>query len=116
MRQQAEKFLAAGVAAIGGETEKALQEYQRAGIDAIAGDVLEIEIPASRAVSVTSEGNRHAPGIESLVAGAASPGTQLNSRGKEVADASAMRTETFLTSALGTDHFADGSSNWAGEA
>ena len=84
--------------------------------DSIAGDVLEIEIPAARAVRVAGEGDCDAPGVKPLVAGAASPWTQLNDGGEEIRDTSAMRTETFFTSALRTNHFADRSSNSAGRS
>jgi len=111
--QYAEKLLAARIAAVGRKAEKALHKNKGAVIDSIAGNVQQIEIPASRAVRVTREGQGHAPGVKAPIARAASPGTELKEGGEEIRDAPPMRSETFFTSALRTNHFADWSSNWA---
>ena len=90
MGQEAEKLLAARVAAIGRKTEKPLDPKQRALIDSFPRNVLEIEIPATRTMNEMHEGNRHGPGIKSQIAGAASPGPQTHQRGEEVGDAAAV--------------------------
>lgn len=71
--QKAEEFLATGIAAVRGKTQKAFHAGQRALVDAIARDVLQVEISAARAMDVPSEGDRHRPGIEAYVAGLAPP-------------------------------------------
>jgi hypothetical protein len=115
MRQDAEEFLPARIAAVSGDSEKALQEEQSAPVNPIAIDVLQVEIAASRAVRKTGKWKGHAPGVKAPIASAASPGTQLKEGTEKVRDASAMRTKTFFTSALRTNHLADQSPDWAGE-
>jgi hypothetical protein len=88
--QQAKKLLAAGVAAIRGKTKKALYRNQRAPLDAFPCHVLEIEIPATRAVGVAHEGNRDRPGIKPDFAPLASPRAQTDQSGEEVGDATAV--------------------------
>jgi hypothetical protein len=104
--QDAEKLLAAGVAAIGRKTEKALEEDHGALLDAVAGDVFQVEIAATRAVDVAHEGERHRPGVKPLVAGLTSPRPQAYQRGKEVGDSTATGTQAIRTPASGADHFA----------
>jgi hypothetical protein len=87
--QKAEKFLAAGVAAIRRKTEKSLHVGQCALVDAFARDALQVEIPAAGAVSEAHERNRHGPGMEPQVARLASPGPQAQQRSEKVGGASA---------------------------
>jgi hypothetical protein len=89
MREQAEEFLAAGVAAIGGKTEETLRRNQRSLFDSLPRDVLEVEISASRAVGVMDERSGDPPGIKSQVACVASPGSQTDQGRKKITDATA---------------------------
>lgn len=104
--QHAKKLLAAGVAAIGGKAQEALQEDQSALLHSVARDVFQVEIPATRAVNVMHEGERYRPGIKPQIARLASPWPQLNQRGEEVGDAAATGTQAIRTPASGADHFA----------
>ena len=104
MRQQAEELLPAGIAAIGGKAEKPLHARQEALVDAIAPDVLQIEIATARAVGIAHEGSRDRPGIESPVASVAAPRTQTQQRADEVGNAISVRAETIRTSALRANH------------
>ncbi len=106
MGQQAEKLLAAGIAAIGRKTKKPLCDNQGALLDSFPSDVLEIEIPATRAVSVTHEGNCDRPGVKPQVACLTPPRPQTYQRGEKVADAAAARARAIPTPALRTDHLA----------
>jgi hypothetical protein len=106
MRQQAEEFLAAWVAAIGRKTKKALQDYEGALRDAFAGHVLKIEITATRAVNVMHKGNGNSPGVEPKLAGLASPRTQANQRAEKISYATAMRTKAIATPASRANHLA----------
>lgn len=89
MREQAEEFLAAGIAAIGGKTKKALHRNQRTLFDSFSSDVLEIEIPTAWTVDVVREGNGDGPGVKPQVACLASPGTQTDQGRKKIAYAAA---------------------------
>jgi hypothetical protein len=90
VRQQAEELLAAGVATISRKSKEALHRNQRASLDSLPRNVLEIKIPATRAVNVAHKGNRDRPGIKPQVASPASPGPQSDQRGEEVGDAAAV--------------------------
>ncbi len=80
--QQAKKLLAAGIAAVGGETKIPFNEIEDARPDSFARDLLEVEIAAARAVDVTHEGDCDCPGIKPQVTCLASPGPQLYQRGE----------------------------------
>lgn len=102
--QDAEEFLAAGVATIGRKSEQALREDQDAPFNAIASDALEIEIPAPRAVSVPREQKGHASCVEPEIAGAAAPRTQSGQAGEKIEDAAATGSNTIRAAALRADH------------
>jgi hypothetical protein len=87
MGKQAEEFLAAGIAAIRRETKIALQRNQRTPLDSFTRDVLEIKIPATRAVDVMHERSGDRPGVKPQVACLASPGAQTDQGRKKIADA-----------------------------
>lgn len=72
----AEKTFAARTASVCGKSEQAFQPEQGAIIDALAGDMFEVEIPTSRAMHVPDESDGHAPGAKAHVTGVAPPGTQ----------------------------------------
>jgi len=103
-RQDAEEFLAAGVAPIRRKSEQAFREEQNALFNAIASDALEIEIPALRAVSVPREREGHASCVEPEIAGPAAPRTQSGQAGEKIEDAGAARTNTIRAAALRADH------------
>ncbi len=100
----AEESLPAGVAAIGGEMQQALGEEQGAFVHPVAGNVVQIEIPAPWTVSESAKPERHSPGIKSSVAGMASPGTRPGEREGEVDRPGSMRAKTVCAAALRTDH------------
>jgi len=102
---QAEEFFAAGIAPVCGEAEKPLHGDPRAAARAVARNVLEIEVPAPRAVSVSGEGDCHAPGVKPQVTGVAPPRSQSGERAQKIENAVAVRTVTVRTPALGTNHF-----------
>lgn len=103
--QNAEEFLAARVAAIGGKAKKALQKDQCACIDALARNMLQIKVSATGAVRIARKRNGHRPGVKSLVAGPATPGPQPEQGGGEISHAPAMRAETFCAAALRANHY-----------
>ncbi|HEY4710732.1 MAG TPA: hypothetical protein VIH46_11230 [Candidatus Acidoferrales bacterium] len=85
-----EKLLTAWIAAIGRETQQALHRCQRALLHPFPGNVLEIEIPATRAVHKAGEADGDRPGIKSQLAGLASPGSQAGKGGEKVGYATAV--------------------------
>ena len=102
IEKSAEETLAAGWATVGGEAQDALQPFQVAVEREASGNFLERETAALRAVRVPDEGNGNVPGVETILARAATPGTQLRDTDDVVrhafaAGARAVRRITFGT-------------------
>jgi hypothetical protein len=100
----AEKTVAAGVATVGRKAEPALHRNHRSGFHALARDVFEVEVSAARAMRVSLENRRHAPTMEPVVTGVASPGPQAYRAEYEIAYAPAVRSKTIYAAALRTNH------------
>lgn len=73
-------------------------------LDAIAGKRFEVEISAAWAVGVTKKGPSDARGVETLVAGVASPGTQANCAEREIEHTAAVRSKAIPTATLRANH------------
>jgi hypothetical protein len=97
-----EKAKAAWVAAVRGEVQRALERSEEVFDDALAGDALEIEIAATRAMHVDDELGRHLPGVKADPTGAASPGAQAQKSPKTVLYAAALRAAAGPAMACGT--------------
>ena len=94
----------AGIAAVGRQPQKSPQAQEHSVFDSFAGNSLQIKIAAARTVRVTQKHECDAPGIESPVAGAASPGEDSRGAECEVGETAPVRAETVCTPALRTDH------------
>lgn len=94
----------ARIAAVSRKSDEAFQQQQGARVDPVMPDALEVEISAGGAMGKTHESNRHAPGVESKVTRAASPGPQSHRRSDDIDQAPAMRTKTVRAPALRADH------------
>jgi hypothetical protein len=103
-RQDTKEPLPARVAAIGREPEEAFQENQSALLNAVPRDAFKVEIAASRAMGIPRKRERHAPGVESPVAGVASPGPQAGRGAQGIEHTVAMRAKTVRAPALRADH------------
>jgi hypothetical protein len=99
-----EKAVAAGVTAVGGKSEPALQKNQRAIFDAVAGDMLDIEIAAAGAVREAFEDGSNPPGMKAPIAAVAAPGAETADTERKVEDSVAVRTKTIITATLWTNH------------
>jgi len=73
---QVEELLPAGIAPIRWEAQIPLHKNQRPFPNPLTRDMVEIEVAASRAVSVSGKRGSHAPGIKAQIARVASPGPQ----------------------------------------
>jgi len=102
--QYAEEAVAAGVAAVGGKSQPALQENEGAVFDAFAGDMLEIEIAATRTMRVAFEDGSDALGVKPAIATVASPGAQAGAAEYKVQYSVAVGAKTIPTAAPGTNH------------
>ena len=100
----AEEALAAGIAAVGGKSEPALQENQGAVFHSFAGDVLDIEIAAARAVREAFQDGCDAPGLKAVLAAVTAPGAQASATEEEVEGSVAVRAKTIVTATLWTNH------------
>jgi hypothetical protein len=103
-RQNAEKALAARIAAQGRDAQKSFQRYERSLVDAIARYMFQIEISAARAMSVTKKGPSDALGVETFIASAAAPREQPERANHPIEHTTAARAETIRTAALWTNH------------
>ena len=79
--QHAEETVTAGVAAIGGKSQPALQKNEGSGLHALPGDVFEVEVPAAGTMRVAFQTGGYAPSVESPVAPVTSPGPQTRETG-----------------------------------
>jgi len=104
VREQAEEFLAAGIAAVRGKAKKPLHAGQDTLIDAIAPNVLRVEIAAARAMGIAREGSRDRPGVKALIASVAAPWAQPQQRAYEIGNAASVRAVAIRAPALRTDH------------
>lgn len=101
---RAEKPMAARVTAVGGKSEPALEQYHGPSLDALAGNMLQVEIAAAWTMRVALKRCGHAPTVKSAIAGVASPGTQPDHAGNEIEYAVAVRSKAIHTAALRTNH------------
>jgi hypothetical protein len=81
---RAEKPMATGVAAVRRKSKPALQHNHGPGLDPLARNMLEVEVPAPGAVSVTLKNSRDTPTVESAVASVAAPRSQTDYAGYEI--------------------------------
>jgi hypothetical protein len=100
----AEEAVAAGIAAVGGKSEPALQENEGAVFHTFAGDMLDIEIAAAGAVREALEDGSDAPGLKAVLAAVTAPGAQAGATEEEVEDSVAVRAKTIVTATLWTNH------------
>jgi hypothetical protein len=100
----AEEAVAAGIAAVGGESEPALQKNEGAIFDAITGDMLDIEIAAARAMGEAFEDGSDLPGLKAPIAAVAAPRAQAGDTESEVEDSVAVRPKAIITATLWTNH------------
>lgn len=100
----AEKPMAAGIAAIGRKSKPALQHNHRPGFHSLARNMFQVEVAASRTMSVALERGGHAPAVESVIASMAPPRPQANHTGYEIEYATSMRSKTIGATTLRTNH------------
>jgi hypothetical protein len=100
----AEEAVAAGVTAVGGKSEPALQKNEGAIFDTVAGNMLNIEIAAAGAVREAFEDGSDPPGMKAPIATVATPGTEAGDADSKVEDSVAVRTKTIVTATLWTNH------------
>ena len=101
---QAEEFGAARIAAIGMEPEQTPQQDEIAFVHAIAGDVLQVEIAALRAMRMPGIDGGDRPGIEAVFARAAPPGAQAEKGEEQVFRASPARPAAGFALTMRTQH------------
>jgi hypothetical protein len=99
-----EEAVAAGIAAVCGESEPALQKNQSAILHALTRDMGDIEISAARAVREAFQHGSDPPGMKTPFATVAAPRAQTGGTGYEVEDSIAVRAKTILAATLGTNH------------
>jgi hypothetical protein len=100
----AEETVAAGIAAVGGKPEPALQKNEAATLHSLAGDMLDIKITAAGAVREAFQDRGHSPSLKSPIATVAAPRAQSSPTEQEVKYPVAVRTKTIVTATLGTKH------------
>ena len=102
--QNAEKAVAAGIAAIGRKTQPAFHKNEGASFDAFAGDMLEVEIAAAGTVCEAFQVGSDTPGMKSPLAAVAAPRAQAGRSKHEVENSVAVRAKTIVTATLRTNH------------
>ena len=100
----AEEALAAGITAVGGKLEPALQDNEGAFFHSFARDVLDIEIAAAGAVREALQSGGDPPGLKAALAAVAAPGAQAGATEKKVEDSVAVRAKAIVTATLRTNH------------
>jgi len=100
----AEETVAAGIAAVGGKSEPALQKNEGAIFHSFARDMLDIEIAAARAVREAFQDGCDAPGLKAVLAAVAAPRAQAGATEEEVEGSVAVRAKTIVTATLWTNH------------
>jgi len=103
-----EEAVAAGVAAVSGKSEPALQKNEGAVLDSFAGDMLDIKIAAAGAVREAFEDGSHAPGMKAPLTAVAAPGAQAGATAYKVQYSVAMGAKTIVAAALWTKHGCSG--------
>jgi hypothetical protein len=103
-RADAEESLPARITTIGRKMQEALGKEHRPILHAVAGNTLQIEISASRAVGETGKAQRDPPGIKPSVARVAAPGSAPREREHKIHHSRTMRAEAIGAAALRTDH------------
>lgn len=104
IKQSAEKTLPARRAAIGRESENALQPFEMAVERQASGNFFQRETAALGAVREPDEGDGKVPGVKAILAGAAAPGPQLRGTNDIIRHAFAPRTGAIRRMAVGTNH------------
>jgi hypothetical protein len=100
----AEESVSAGIAAVGGKPEPALQKNEGATLHSVAGDMLDIKIATAGAVREAFQDRGHSPSLKSPFATVAAPRAQSSPTEHEVDYPVAVRTKTIVTATLGTNH------------
>jgi hypothetical protein len=100
----AEEALAAGITAVGGKLEPALQDNEGAFFHPFARDVLDIEIAAAGAVREAFQSGGDPPGLKAVLAAVAAPGAQAGATEEEVEDSVSVRAKTIVTATMWTNH------------
>lgn len=101
---RAKKPMPAGVTAIGRKSEPALQRDHRPGLDAFTRNMLQVEVPAPRAVSVALENGGDTPTVESAITSVASPRSQADRARNEIEYPATVRPKAIRTATLRTNH------------
>ena len=104
IEEAAEETLAAGWAAIGGEAQDSLQPFQVAVERQAAGNFFERETAALRAMRVPDQRDGNVPAVKTILAGAATPGTQLRDADCVVRRAFTARAGAVRRMTFGTNH------------
>jgi hypothetical protein len=102
--QNAEETLPAGIAAVSGEIQHALEGDHGSFFDSLARNALEVKIAALGAMSVAREGYGYTSSMKPVVAGVASPGFQIDQCEEKIDRSASMRTKTVRAAALRADH------------
>lgn len=100
----AEESLTARFAAVSGKSQSPLQVEQSSPIHSLAGDVLQVEVPALWAMGKSLENHGHAPGIKAVIARMAAPWPQAGYCKDVIDQAIAVRSKNIGAAALRTDH------------
>jgi len=105
-QSNAEEPLAAGVAAVGRETQPTFQGDGYAILHTITRNPLEIEISAARTVRIAMVTEGHALGVKPAIAAVASPWLTAHQRKRKIQAAIAMGPKAIGTATLRADHLA----------
>lgn len=103
-RPDAEKSLAAGIAAVGRESQQPFDQKQSTVVNALSRNAVEIEVAALGAMRQMKEAQRHSPRIKAQFACLAAPGTASRQCEKEVSGSGTVGAETFGAAALRANH------------
>ena len=96
---------AAGITAVGGNVQHALQRSKQIFQDAVAGNALEIKISAASAMNVKNKRGGNQPAAEAYATGAATPGTQTEQTPETILDSAALRAPARTAIAFGAKQF-----------
>jgi hypothetical protein len=100
----AEESLTARFAAVSGKSQSPLQVEQSSPIHSLAGDVLQVEVPALWAMGKSLESHGHAPGIKAVIARMTAPWPQAGYCKDVIDQTIAVRSKNIGAAALRTDH------------
>lgn len=104
-RPHGKKSRAARVAAVSRDMQNALERREYVLGNAIAGDVLEIEITAPRAMHVNNVREGHQPGIKADAASPTAPRAQGKKAPEMVLHSAALRAAARPAMAIRTEQF-----------